>query len=220
MKATFLLLVIAASLPLASAAQTASSSPHFYVGLGASALTDIGFRPISYDYDPVRVGPSLTFGVWLTPRLAVQVNGAVAWRHDTSTYTFYAYSTSGTPLTFTNTIDSRQTLYTLPVLLRYTLTPIPARFHLDVLGGLTLLHSTLRSTETSTSSSYPYVGSYAREQTRANVTLGPALRYTFTPQFEATASPLVNVALGNYYGDFRNRLFWNMQVGLNYHFGH
>jgi len=226
MKASFLLLASFASLPLVSTAQSTAVSPRFYVGLGASAVTDRGFRSVAYNGDPAKIGPALTVGAWLSPRLAVQVSGAAAWTRDTYSYVFYDYSTPTPTPTLLSTIESRQTLYTLPVLLRYTLTPRAARFHLDALGGITILHNVIHGTvttidsQTGLPSGYPYDGPYDRSQNWTGVTLGPALRYALTPNLQVTADPLVSVRLGQYYpSTIRDRLFWNFQVGVHYSFG-
>jgi hypothetical protein len=211
-----LLVASLASLPLISAAQTASESPRFYVGLGASLLTDRGFRSTAYSNDPVFGGPALTFGAQLTPQLALQIGASYARRNTTSSYVYPDYN----GLTNSNTTDSRGHVYTLPVLLRYTFTTAPSRLHIDALGGLTVLHSTTHYSYTSVISGRPdYSYSDDYSSTKANVTLGPSIRYSLLPKLEVTAAPLVNMGLGDTYYKFRDRLFWNFLIGVNYSFG-
>ena len=208
-----------ATLPLLSTAQTTPASPRFYVEAGVSILTDRGFRTYAYDHDPALVGPSLTFGTWLSPRLALQVGGAVARSNDNYSYSYYDNS-GFTPTLITTTTDTRQTLYTLPVLLRYALTPNAGRLNVDALGGITVLHSTGHYSQTNNPSYYGGGYGYDYDNTKANLTLGPSLRYSLTSNLQVTADPLVNVTVDNEsYSSFRNRLFWNFLVGAHYSFG-
>jgi hypothetical protein len=119
-------------------------------------------------------------------------------------------------------IDYHAKYFTIPVLLRYTFTPSAERFHMDALTGLTLAHDSYRNrfTRTSPSPSDSYSQVYTGSATRASVTLGPAARYTLTPNVELTANALVSATLGDaYYYRFSDRLFLNVLAGVQYSFG-
>ncbi len=210
MKANFFLLASFAGLPLLSAAQTTPASSKFYVGVGTSVLTDIVFRPSAYSPTPALVGPSLTLGWQFTPRLGAQVGASYAWR------------TIGTgDPTFYSVYQVRYRVFTAPLLLRYSFRPTTSRFHVDAFGGVTLQRSVVSYDYRFAFSGTPYPDGIAGQSTstRANLTLGPAVRYSLTPQLELAATPLVNMSLGENYSTFRTRLFWNALVGVNYTFG-
>jgi hypothetical protein len=79
MRALFLLLAgLVGQLPL-SAAQTTPTHPKFYVGVGASVLTDAVFRFYPYSSNEVVVSPALTLGWQFTPHLSVQLGAAYHW---------------------------------------------------------------------------------------------------------------------------------------------
>jgi hypothetical protein len=200
-------------LPLLSFAQAGPASSRFYVGVGANLLTDVPFNSTSV---PNLVGPSLTAGMQLAPRLAVQVSAAYHWQHDTYTYPYYSSGT-GTPINTVST-DYHYKYITVPVLLRYTFTEPAASFHFDGLAGITVLHGAFKYTS---SGSYPgtFPENYSSSSTKANFTLGPAVRYTLSPQVELTANGLVSAVLGDTYYRFSDRLFLNVLVGAHYTFG-
>gem|GEM_PF-1523441 len=210
MKANFFLLAGLASLPVLSSAQTTPTSSKFYVGVGASVLTDIIFRPSSYSPLPALVGPSLTFGRQFSPRLGAQIGASYAWR------------TTGIPFEGVYSYYKvRNRVLSIPLLLRYSFLPATDRFHVDALGGVTLQRakSSYDFSFSTTGTPYPYGISGESVSTKYYLTLGPAVRYSLTPQLELSATPLVNMFLGDNYGTFRRRLLWNGLVGVNYTFG-
>ena len=210
-----LLLLAAFGIPQLSFAQTNPTASRFYVGVGANFLTNV---PGNSAGVPNLLGPSLTAGMQLAPRLAVQVSAAYQWQHKSYTYPDYMYG-SGTIATNV-TADYRYKYFTVPVLLRYTFTEPAARFHFDGLAGITLLHGTFNSTVTGSPSSYNYYPTdYSSSSTKANLTLGPAVRYSVTPNVELTANGLVSTVLGDTYYRFSDRLFLNILVGAHYTFG-
>lgn len=189
--------------PLVGSAQTTSVAPGFYVGLGVNQLSDI---PFNDGIVPRLIGPSLTAGMQLTPRLAVQTGLSYHWGQDSpKIYQF---------------IDSPSTIHSgyfiMPALLRFTTTAPAARAHFDIIGGATLVHVRSRIT-------YDYNGSTSKElrnsNTRFNMTLGPAMRVTLSPCLELTAASLVSAVVGENYYHFSDRLFLNTSLGLNYAFG-
>jgi hypothetical protein len=208
--------LLAGSLPIASHAQTA---PRFYVGLGANLLTNVPFlsggaAPTS---EGTRLyGPALTAGLQLNPRLALQAGVAYTWQNS-SYYQVYNELNQPTPVVQQGALHAKY--FTIPVLLRYTFAPAAERFHVDALAGLTLATSSYRNSASSTSVTSPYSYEYNGVTTKANVTLGPAVRYTLVPNVELTANALVSARLGDAYYHFSDRLFLNVLVGAQYSFG-
>jgi hypothetical protein len=103
----------------------------------------------------------------------------------------------------------------LPALLRYTFTSPTSPWHFDGLAGATLVHVAGNYTVTNNGSKREFKSS----DTRANLTLGPAMRYAFLPNVEFTANALMSAIVGNSYGPFSDRLFLNVLVGAQYSFG-
>ncbi|MDJ0367199.1 hypothetical protein QMK33_18780 [Hymenobacter sp. H14-R3] len=204
-----------AGLPLLSGAQTTPSSARFYVGVGANLLTNAPFNSAG---TPKLVGPSLTAGLKLAPRLAVQISAAYQWQHKSYTYPDYTYGSSA--IGSLVTADYRYKYFTVPVLLRYTFTEPAERLYFDGLAGITFLHSTFNSTVTGSLGSYGYYPTdYSSSSIKANLTLGPAVRYSVASNVELTANGLVSAVLGDTYYRFSDRLFLNVLVGTHYTFG-
>jgi hypothetical protein len=202
-------------LPLASFAQTATTSPQFYVGVGANLLTDV---PGNSAAVPKLLGPSLTAGLQLAPRLAVQVSAAYHWDSQSTTSSSYYYGSGGGTVGGYTSYAYYKYL-TVPVLLRYTLTEPVGRFHVDGLAGVTVLRSYFNFISNDPLSSYYYYpNNYSSSRTKANATLGPALRYTLSPNLDVTANGLVSAVLGGTYTHFSDRLFLNVLVGAHYIF--
>jgi hypothetical protein len=203
--------LVAGVLPLVSVAQTTTTPAHYYVGVGGSMLN-------SFASGSSRLfGPSLTAGRQFKPRVALQVGVTVGWRN----YSFgYSYVESGQSLPTVHTSDSHSTFITVPVLLRYTLTPSVKRFQVDALMGLSLLASNGRGTSTTTySDQTQYNYSYNNSSFRGSLVAGPALRYGLTPRVALTAEVPVNFVIGNSGGRFSDQFFYNFQVGARYNFG-
>jgi len=201
-------------IPQLGFAQSSPTSARFYVGAGANLLRDFP----SGSEATTLVGPSLTAGMQLTPRLAVQVSAAYHWQHRSFTYPDFTYG-SGT-VSSNVRADFYSKYFTVPVLLRYTFTEPAAPFHFDGLAGLTLVHGTFKSTVSTPISGYGYFpDNYHSSSTKANLTLGPAVRYRVAPNVELTASGLLSAALGDEYYRFSDRLFLNVLVGAHYTFG-
>jgi hypothetical protein len=210
--------LLAGILPLAGYAQTA---PRFYVGVGANLLTNLPFLSggaAPWSEGTRLYGPALTAGLQLNPRLALQAGVAYSW-HNSSYYQIYNELNQPTPVVQQGTLHAKY--FTIPVLLRYTFAPAAERFHVDALAGLTLATSSFRNSASSTSLTSPYSYEYNGVTTKANVTLGPAVRYTLVPNVELTANALVSARLGDpsYYRRFNDRLFLNVLVGAQYSFG-
>ena len=202
--------LLAGILPLVSAAQTTPNSPRYYVGVGGSVLNSFGSGSSRI------LGPSLTAGLQLSPQLAVQIGATVTWRNYSTGYSYTDYQLQQT--VYTN--ESRSKFITVPVLLRYTLSPVAKRLQFDALVGLSFLVNTSRSTSTTL---FPdqtqYESSTRYSNLRGSLVLGPALRYSLTPKVALTAEVPVNLVIGNSYGSFSNRFFYNLQVGARYNFG-
>jgi hypothetical protein len=188
-------------LPLISSAQSAS---RFYMGAGAGVLIN---RPFSAGSPERIVGPSLTAGLALNPRLAVQLGAS----YHGKTESVPSYSSGPGPKNDT----SHYYYLVMPALLRYTFTSPDSPWHLDGLGGVTIVHAASKYTR---NDSLNYIA-FRSSATRANLTLGPALRYAFLPNVEFTANALLSAVVGNSYRTFSDRLFLNVLVGAQYSFG-
>ena len=200
-------------LPLVGIAQT---TPHYYAGLSASLLRD---SPFNQYVSPNLYGAALTGGVQLSPRWALQTGVGINWRTDSYTYPRYAIG-GGSP-TSTSYSSNRYTVLTVPVLVRCTFTQPAARFHVDGLAGFTLLHY-LTHQEFSTTYTTGQNPDYQEINFIANdlaLTLGPAVRYTLTPQVELVAHGFTNVIINNRYYSFNERFLFSALLGVHYTFG-
>ncbi len=209
--------LLAAAGPLASFAQTTATTPRFYVGAGVSLLTD---APFVKSGASTILGPSLTGGVRLSPRWAVQVGAALAWRNQEYSTT---YSPPSGPSPILQTYDLHTATLTVPLLARYTFGPAPKRLHVEALGGLTVLRAATTYTYTATppaaTGQPPYQEMRRSNTVTGNISLGPGVRYTLTPHVELTAHALVNAVLGYSLAHFTDRAFLNAQVSAHYTFG-
>jgi hypothetical protein len=207
-------LLLAVTLPVVSHAQTTTS--RFYAGASANLLSN---TPFNSGPAPRLVGPSLTAGFQLTPHVALQAGISYHWQKEGFSRTDSIYAADGGPLVIgTYTSEHRFKYFIMPVLLRYTFAPSAERFHVDALGGVTLLYSSRHSSYTNTPTNLP-PDSYKSSYFDANLTLGPAVRYTVAPHMELTASSLVSAVLGRSYYRFSDRFFLNTSIGVNYTFG-
>lgn len=208
--------LLVATSSLASLAQTADPTPRFYVGPGVSLLTN---SPFTDSKVSTILGPSLTGGVRLSPRWAVQVGAALAWRNVTES----PYTPPGVPASIAGTLDTHTATLIVPVLGRFTFAPAPRRFHVEALGGLTVLRAATTYTYTATppaSTGQPSYQQLRREnQISGNISLGPGVRYTLTPHVELAGHALVNAVIGYSLAHFTDRAFLNVQVGAHYTFG-
>jgi hypothetical protein len=197
----FTVSLLAGLMPLSSFAQRA---PRFYVGAGASVLVNRAFS----DGKPDRLfGPSLTAGLALSPRLAVQLGAS----YHGKTEAIPSYSSGPRPIA-----DTYHYYYlVMPALLRYTFTSPNSPWHFDGLGGVTIVHAASKYTRNDSLSYLNFKGS----ATRTNITVGPAMRYAFLPNVEFTANAMLSAIVGDSYRTFSDRLFLNVLVGAQYSFG-
>lgn len=209
--------LLAAACPLVSIAQTATPMSRFYAGVGASVLTDSPF--MDSGTSSTILGPSLTVGVRLSPRWAVQAGAALAWRNQLEN----PYSAPGVPASVAGTLDTHTATLIVPVLGRFTFAPAPKRFHVEALGGLTVLRAATTYTYTAVppaSTGQPSYQQVRRQnQISGNISLGPGVRYTVSPRVELTAHALVNAVIGYSLAHFTDRAFLNAQVSAYYTFG-
>jgi hypothetical protein len=189
--------------PFVSSAQTTSVASRFYVGVGGNQLSNIPFNDAIV---PRFIGPSLTAGMQLTPRLAVQTGLSYHWGENSPKIQQLIDSPSSTHSGY----------FIIPALLRFTTTAPAARAHFDIVGGATLVHIRNRTT-------YDYNGSTLKElrnsNTQFSLTLGPAVRAALAPNLEITAASVVSAVVGESYYQFSERLFLNTSIGVNYTFG-
>jgi hypothetical protein len=203
--------------PFAGFAQTTPTATRFYVGLGGNQLSNIPFN--TDGIVPRIIGPALTVGMQLTPRLAVQTGLSYHWKTDSSA-AYQVISNPGSPGASTITITQRSSYFIVPVVLRYTASALTARAHFDVVGGATVVHARGRVTyEGNGGPADPALRERTSSNTRLNVTLGPAVRAALSSHLELTAAGLVSAVVTEDYYRFSDRLFLNASLGLNYTFG-
>jgi hypothetical protein len=214
------------SLPFSSQAQDGQPvpAPKFYVGLAAYSGPYQNFSTNYRSRDNINIPVQATLGYQWRPRLAVQLGLTYSGyknrfesEHnyiDANTYrTLYKSNTTTTVRTFSTAL-----------LMRYTLTRKPAHhFQVDVVGGFTLLHQSLRLTGNETYSyiDYPqspstiinHNDSYAHNG--LNATLGPEFRYRFGQRLEAVGDILFILPITGNYHDLDS----SVALGLRYHFG-
>lgn len=194
-------------LPLLSFAQSTPATPRFYIGAGANLLAE---APFNFAGDPKLLAPSLTAGVQFSPRLALQVSPSYHWKTDSYTFRYFFL---GSETYATQTTKYKYVM--APILVRYTFTAPVTRFHFDGLVGITVVHGTFDDYQHN-----QYLTSYnSNALTKASATLGPAARFTLSPNVELTASSLVSAIIGDNYAAFSDRLFLNVAVGAHYTFG-
>jgi hypothetical protein len=215
MRTNLFCFVSLAVLPLSSTAQSSpAAAPHLYIGVGASALS---YAPASSYSKLTSLAPALTAGVQLRPQWAVQVGAALTWRRYADTQA-YARSPGQPPTVYT--YDNQLSYLTIPLLARYSWAPPAARFHLDALAGLTLLHTTQHFTSSSTEfGQASYQVDERSSFTRGSLSLGPAVRYALASQVELTGDALLNMAISDSYYQFNDRFFFNLLAGVRYTFG-
>jgi hypothetical protein len=198
-------------LPLTSQAQ---ADRPFYVGAGVNLLTNVPFYTGSSSH---LVGPSFTAGWQFTPHLAVQVSPTYQWQNESYTAPIYQYGSTGT--VGGGTSYGYYKYFTVPVLLRYTFTPPTGRFNLDALAGVTIRYSAYTYGYTPPYPGQPFGYESKGGASKANITLGPAVRYALSSSIELTANGLVSAILGSSNSDrFSDRLFLNALVGAQYSF--
>jgi hypothetical protein len=206
--------LLVATASLASSAQTTDATPRLYVGAGLSLLTNAPFT--DSDVSTI-IGPSLTAGVRLSPRWAVQVGGALAWRNVTEIVP------PNKTIPIVGALDKHTATLIIPVLGRFTFAPAPKPFHVEALGGLTVLRAATTNTYTAVppaSTGQPaYQQVVLQKQISGNISLGPGVRYTVSPHMEVAAHALVNAVIGYSLAHFTDRAFLNVQLGAHYTFG-
>jgi hypothetical protein len=207
--------LLAGLLPLTGHAQMAPIPARFYVGLGVNMLSNVPFN--DQEIVPRIIGPSATIGTQFTPRLAVQVGVSYHREKYATTYEFAPAPGSASSVTAT----SRTQYFIVPVLLRYSVTAPAERFHFEVLGGATWVHAASRLTYESDGLGIidPALRASSNSDSRFNLTLGPAVRRTLSSHLELMATGLVSAVVGENYYRFRDRLFLNTSLGVNYTFG-
>ncbi|GAB3638216.1 hypothetical protein GCM10027422_38060 [Hymenobacter arcticus] len=212
------------SLPLAARAQTADSTPRYYVGLAAYSSD---FQPLGGTYyGGTTVPVQLTLGYQVLPRLAVQLG--VAYSGNSYRYTndgpYPMYTTAGRPATFyTYSGNTSWRSASVSLLARYTLTRKPEhRVQFDVLGGLTLDHDRTHydNSRTDTDSLQNVIGTvgYNERYSRTNFLLtgGLSTRYRFSQRLEAVLDVTLSRSfLQGQYAGFPG----STALGLRYRFG-
>ncbi len=219
---TCLVGLLAGVLPLLSTAQTIAPSPEasrFYVGLGGSVNTNSRVGGLNGN----SLAPTLTLGMQLQPRLAVQIG--VGYRPSTRNSTFAGQYGGGTsqlqPGYWSSTSTNRY--LTIPVLARYTLTRLDRRFGVDMLGGFTARYSSYRYREDFTydQSQQTVPGTFATDDANTDgfLTLGPSVHYRLGSHFDLTGDVAFNYLLGRAYNSVYDQLTGTLMLGARYRFG-
>jgi len=202
---------LVSTIPLNSAAQTApnTTASTLYVGLGAS-YTRYG--------SPTRIGPTLTIGLPLTPRLAVQTGASLYWRKMSFFGSYYdPFTNQYVPDVSMTTYDR---LLAVPIVARYTITPLTGRFHLDLVAGATALYYFGHYTRTSPAQSQ---GMQLDERDSYNqftgvLSLGPSLRYVFTAHVDLVGDFLLNTSWERNTYTYHRTYPGSITVGARYYF--
>ena len=236
--------LLALTCPFTGRAQQTGRAPlsGWFIGLGGAwgSYQEPGRTPSYEGY-----GPALTVGRYVLPRLAVQT-GLVFYQRAglfgfNGTYDAARFNPGGPVLVRTESNVERRRVFTVPLLLRYTLTRDPARrWQADALAGATGLqtrYQTVREVAETTTSGPTFVRQVS-EQTRTGVglTAGAGLRHALGQRLELTADALSHLSLtprtpvfgpgaGALYPatgpvpPLRERLSGTVLLGVRYRFG-
>ena len=195
--ASFLILAC----PLVSSAQTTDSLLHrFYLGLGA---TQGSYRFPDYEM-PGTFSPSLTAGIHLSPRLALQVSTAnyKYQKEDSYNATYYPYTLPTQPslmVASTVTSDTHLQVVAFPVLLRFRAHQSrTGQIQLDILSGMTIANTKARNDYLEVSSATQAIYKRIRTEdasTRAYLPLGGALRCKLLPGLDIAAELIGHIPL-------------------------
>lgn len=204
--------LLTSALPLVSAAQTtAPVAPRFSLGLTGTY--------VKYD-TPSRIIPTLTAGLQLTPRLALQLGVGYVWSKN-SYYNGSFFDSQSNQFHNDVTFTSYQRLLTAPLSVRYTVTPLAKRWQLDAIGGATALYYFGRYDESFTTPTQPRQiatrDSYDHFEGMLSVGLG--LRYALTPGVELVGDALINTAWNNPYNGYIRSYPGSFSLGARYRFG-
>jgi hypothetical protein len=202
-------------LPLLGLAQATPAKVALYVGAKLSGQTGQPFNTNSN----TRFGPALTIGAQFSPRLALQVSGAYTWRQDS-----YHDSFTANGQLVVNDYDTRLRTFTVPLLLRLTLTKPASRWHLDALAGPTLLfHFTQQAYWQTAQGQTTRSGTDSGVDTQAELSLGSSVRYSLTPRLEVVADALASLYVSGLPASFgaplSSQLSSHVLAGLQFRFG-
>ncbi|RZK31340.1 MAG: hypothetical protein EOO63_04435 [Hymenobacter sp.] len=199
-----------ALLLLSPAITLAQTVPRLYVGASA-VLTR--FYPFEH-YARTRVGPAATVGVQLSPRWAIETGAQLTWASDAY---YNTYSTTPGVLDFASS-SSRVTSLIAPLWARFTVTPTAFPWHMDMLGGISWLHSVSSGSSTYSHDGLLYPSSYSDTANSFCVGLGPQFRYSLGQHFDVKLNVPFNLRVNHQdvVEEFTRRLFFNPQLGVQY----
>ncbi|MFD1470044.1 outer membrane beta-barrel protein [Hymenobacter caeli] len=211
--------LLAGALPLAGFAQTktpADFKPHVFVGLGASVGS---LQSPARFYDRPAL-PSLTVGVQLQPRLAVQASALYA--QSEGPYAYPSAYFNGGPHQGNTYGSIRQRRLVVPVLARYALTNRPEkRFQVDLLGGFTVARFMTKGSSTSVDSLQNVVSNYDGHYASTSwyLNLGTGVRYRLTQRLDLTGDFIVNFYINPPEHSGLSSYSYSTPIGLRYRFG-
>lgn len=219
MRSPYLCSLLLLALPLASWAQSAPApAPRFFGGLGAS----VGTYQLPGTFGVNVAAPVLTAGVQLCPRWALQAGAAYA--QEKTAYNYYGFGYADGRLGYGSDAGAtRRRTVAVPVRLRYTATNPARRFRFDVLAGVALVHSAVRTAGTRGDSAQTAFTPYdqASAATGLYATLGPGVRYALGPRWDVTGEFVFHELLNNPASSrYPSRLSATAAVGMLYRFGY
>ncbi len=206
--------LVTSALPLMSVAQTSTSiASKFSIGLTGTYA--------KYDA-PNQYIPTLTAGLQLTPRLALQLGVGYIWDK-------YSYGSSKGSYFDSQTNEFRnevswftyKRLLTVPLLARYTITPLAKRWQVDILGGATGLYyfGHFDQTFSTTTQSDQHITTDSYDNFTGLLSLGLGLRYALNPHVELVGDALVNTSWNNPYNGYIRSYPGSFSLGARYRFG-
>lgn len=235
--------LLALACPMAGWAQETGGPalPRWFVGVGGAwgSYQEPG-RTQPYE----GFGPAVTAGRYLLPRLAVQAGLVFYQRSElfgfNGTYDAARFSPGGPLLFRTESNGERRRAFTVPILLRYSLTRDPARgWQADALAGVawgqTRRHVTSETADVTTSGNVFSRSEYDEVRTGVGLTAGGGLRHALSRHIEFTVEALGHLSLTPrqplFQGAFLNgypgtsvppvgdRLTGTVLLGMRYRFG-
>ena len=206
-----------ASAQQAPTQQAPAPASRFYVGLAAYTSN---YLPIGRAWQKGFLLPlQATVGYQLMPRLALQGSFAYSSRGNSYAGTSYDLTSTGQVLVpYSYAGQYRQRLSSAALLARYTLTRQAAsRWQFDLLGGLTLVHTSYEDSYERTAGSSAARADQTSYRTNSLLpTAGLGVRYRLLPKLEATSNVLLGLPVAGY---GTRELSPSLSLGLQYTFG-
>jgi Outer membrane protein beta-barrel domain len=211
---TFFKSIASIGLCTISATVVAQQSPAvqhpWSIGLQATVQRYAVFYPYSGQKELSILPAQFTLGYQLSPRLGLQAG--LAYRKETG-WNQMLPNYSGT----TERNDPGFRSFALPLLLRYSLGyNAEKRLIGQLLGGITLLHSSRTITQRTVSTGETV--QLSDQMSTAQFSFGAGLRYGFSPRLSGNLDFLLNRALDRKVNEGRWLALYTAGLGISYHF--